>query len=76
MDNRVDAMQRILRESGLWTVDELRRAIESLAPADYYAFSYYEKWLSAIHLLLKEKGVLTAGEIEGRIAELRKRAAN
>jgi len=70
-DNRVDAMQRLLRVTGLWSVDELRRAIESLAPDDYLSFSYYQKWLSAIHLLLVEKGVLTQSEIEARMAALR-----
>ncbi len=69
-DNRVDAMQRLLRVTGLWSVDELRRAIESLAPDDYYNFTYYQKWLSAIHLLLVEKGVLTQDEIDARMSAL------
>lgn len=69
-DNRVDAMQRLLRLTGLWSVDELRRAIESLAPEDYLSFSYYEKWISALRLLLVEKGVLDEAEIQARIAQL------
>ncbi|MDA0367835.1 MAG: nitrile hydratase subunit beta [Proteobacteria bacterium] len=70
-DNRVDAMQRTLREQGHWSVDELRRAIESLSPGDYLSFTYYQKWLSAIHLLLIEKGLLDREEILARIAKYR-----
>lgn len=62
-DNRVDAMQRLLRVTGLWSVDELRRAIELLKPEDYLSFTYYEKWISALRLLLVEKGVLKEAEI-------------
>lgn len=70
-DNRVDAMQRLLRLQGLWSVDELRRAIESLPPEDYLSFTYYQKWLSAIRLLLTEKGVLDETAIAARVAALR-----
>jgi len=35
-----------------------------MAPEDYLASSYYEKWLHAIRTLCVEKGVLTAAEVE------------
>ncbi len=56
---------------GYWSVDEMRRAIESLAPSDYLSFTYYQKWLAALHLLVKEKGVLSQIEIDRRVASLR-----
>jgi nitrile hydratase len=49
----------------------MRRAIESLPPERYEALSYYEKWTAALELLLVEKGILTAAEIDAKTAELR-----
>lgn len=73
-DRHVDALQRLMGGYGarLYRVDELRRCIESLPPADYYRLGYYEKWLSAMRMLLTEKGVLTQAEIDARVAALRK----
>lgn len=55
-EKRIDAMQYTLRDRGYWRVDEMRRAIESLPPQDYLTFTYYQKWLSALHMLVKRKG--------------------
>jgi nitrile hydratase subunit beta len=38
--------------------DEFRDAIERIPPASYLAMSYYERWLSALELLLTEKKLL------------------
>ena len=72
-ERRVDAMQRILGGGGrkIYGIDELRRTIESLSPEDYFSLSYYERWIRALEMLLVEKGVLTRGEIDGRLAALR-----
>jgi nitrile hydratase len=69
-DKRVDAMLYLLLRRKLMTVDELRRAIESLPEAEYHALSYYEKWLRAMRLLMIEKKVVDAGELERRTARL------
>jgi hypothetical protein len=50
-------------------VDELRRAIESLPPDAYEKLTYYERWISAIEMLLVEKGVLTKEEIDRKAEE-------
>ena len=50
---------------GQWTLDASRHARECLAPADYMAFSYYEKWLAALADLLVLKGVITRAELAG-----------
>ena len=50
--------------------DELRRAIESLAPDAYERLSYYERWITAIEALLIEKGILTREEIDRKAEEL------
>ncbi|MBV8940147.1 MAG: nitrile hydratase subunit beta [Solirubrobacterales bacterium] len=63
-----DGLVGALDARGVITVDELRRAIESMPPAAYERASYYERWLYALELLLCEKGVLAPGELERRAA--------
>jgi nitrile hydratase subunit beta len=60
-DQRVDAMLRLLAEpcNGHFTVDAMRRAIESLPPDEYFGLGYYERWLRAIRTLVVERGLLT-----------------
>jgi len=52
------ALNVALLRRGVYTLDEFRDAIERMPPAAYLAASYYERWLSAISTLLREKGVL------------------
>ena len=59
----VFAMNRALIGAGVYNLDEFRDAIERMAPADYLASSYYEKWLHAIRTLCVEKGVFTPDEL-------------
>jgi nitrile hydratase len=55
---RVFALNRVLLERGLYTLDEFRDAIERMPAAAYHESSYYERWLHAIETLLERKGVL------------------
>ena len=55
---RVYALATMLRRRGVFNSDELRDAIERLPPDRYLAASYYERWLGAIEVLVREKGVL------------------
>jgi nitrile hydratase subunit beta len=55
---RVFALCRALRRNGVFNLDEFRDAIERIPPEDYLAASYYERWLTAIEMLLAEKGAL------------------
>jgi len=66
----VFAINRALRDRGIYNVHEFRDAIERIPPQDYLASSYYERWLHAITTLLVEKGVLTAAEVSGGEAEV------
>jgi nitrile hydratase len=61
-----DALVGALGRRGVMNVDELRRGIESMPPADYEAASYYERWLYAVETVLTEKGVLEPGELDRR----------
>jgi nitrile hydratase len=54
---RVYALVRALRRAGVFNLDEMRDAIERIPPQDYLAMSYYERWLTAMEMILKEKGV-------------------
>ncbi len=64
----MDAVVGALERSGVMNVDELRRGIESMSPAEYEAVSYYERWLFAAETILEEKSILTAGELDARSA--------
>ncbi|MFS4580476.1 nitrile hydratase subunit beta [Phaeobacter sp. C3_T13_0] len=48
---------------GQWNIDTSRHARERLAPLDYMRFSYYEKWLAGLAVLLVEKGVLSREDL-------------
>jgi nitrile hydratase len=60
---RVDALRQLVAAAGLMTVDELRRGIEAIPEDEYFALTYYERWLRSITAILLEKGVVTAAEI-------------
>ena len=66
-ERRVDALHNVLSEKGLRRTDEMRRAIESLPAEEYERRSYYERWTAALEILLLEKGILTAAEIDARM---------
>lgn len=55
----------------VFNLDEMRRAIESIPPAQYLASTYFERWLTALRMLLEEKRVLTASEIEAMVQQLK-----
>lgn len=51
-------------------VDETRHASERMPPGDYLTSVYYERWLYALELLITEHNLVSAEEIEQRMAEL------
>ena len=63
-----DALMGALTRRGLMNVDQLRRGIESMAPADYERATYYERWLFSIETRLAEEGVVAPGELDARLA--------
>lgn len=59
----VYALNRALIGRGIYNLDEFRDAIERMTPAEYLAASYYERWLTAITMLLEAKHVLSVSEL-------------
>ena len=66
-ERRIDAMAVLLwgikGTKKRLTVDEHRKAIESLPPAAYDSMAYYEKWILALSLCMVQRGVVTSAEI-------------
>jgi nitrile hydratase len=60
---RVDALRQVLAAKKMMTVDELRRGIESIPEDEYFALTYYERWMTSICTLMVEKGVVAAEEL-------------
>jgi nitrile hydratase subunit beta len=70
-EGTVYAINRLAMGIGLYNIDEMRHGIERLPPAQYLGSTYYERWLATIERNLVEKGLLSADEIEARLAHLR-----
>ncbi len=49
-----------------YNIDEFRHAIERMGNIDYLDSTYYEHWLACLEILLVEKGVVAAGELDRR----------
>lgn len=72
-DQRVDAMMRLLThpEQGYFTVDAMRRSIESLSRDDYFGLAYYERWVRVIRQLALERALISEDELDRKLAALR-----
>lgn len=74
-ERRVFAVLNLTMAAGQYNVDELRHAIERMAPARYLESPYYEHWLHAAEDLLDAKGVVTQEELAQRAAEIARRSS-
>jgi hypothetical protein len=74
-DQRIDAMIRLLTHPSraVFTVDAMRRSIESHSPEEYFGLSYYEKWLHAIRRLTIEQGLISEADLARKLDELKRR---
>jgi hypothetical protein len=79
-ERRVDAMMMLL--SGVsggkrrMTVDELRKNIESIAPAKYDRMSYYERWVTSLTQTVLQRGYISTDELTRKMAEVAAREPN
>lgn len=72
-ERHVFAVLNLTIAAGQYNVDEIRHAIERMAPVDYLTTPYYEHWLHATEDLLDRKGVISRAEQAQRMAELAKK---
>ena len=69
-ERRVDALAVLIGKSINMTVDERRKAIESLPPDCYDRMSYYERWTAALAQTLLQRGVISTEELAHKMAEI------
>jgi len=73
-ERRIDAMAVLLwglkGTKKLLTVDEHRKAIESLPPAAYDSLAYYEKWIVSLAQCLVQRGVVTSAELAQKMQDV------
>jgi hypothetical protein len=74
-ERRVDALAVVLGQKRRCTVDERRRAIETLPPEAYDAMSYYERWVVALGQALIQRGVITTEELGRKMEEVCNRSS-
>jgi nitrile hydratase subunit beta len=72
-ERRVDAMAVLLGRKRRLTVDERRRAIETLTPQAYDALSYYERWVVALGQTMVQRGIITSAELAKKMLEVQDR---
>ena len=60
---RIFALMKVCMDRGMFTLDEVRHAIERMEPTAYLSASYYERWVAGLEALLVEKGVVDAAEL-------------
>ena len=74
---RVDALMMLLigvvGDAKRMTVDELRKNIEALPPADYDRMGYYDRWVISLTQTMIQRGVITTDELAKKLAEVAKR---
>ena len=74
---RVDALMVLLTGVGggrkRMTVDELRKNIESLPPADYDRMGYYDRWIASLTQTMIQRGIITTDELARKMEEVEKR---
>jgi nitrile hydratase subunit beta len=72
-ERRVDAMAVLLGRKRRLTVDERRRAIETLSPEAYDRLAYYERWVVALGQTLIQRGVITSAELAKKMLQVEER---
>jgi nitrile hydratase beta subunit len=69
-EGRTCGLQLTLAALGVHVTDEFRHAQEQMPYGEYYAKSYFERWLWTVEKLLHDKGVVSHDELEARVAAI------
>ena len=79
-ERRVDAMMMLLTGvSGgkpRMSVDELRKNIESIPPADYDRMNYYERWVTSLTQTMLQRALITTDDLTRKMEEVAQRKAD
>lgn len=73
-EKRVDALMVLLSRKRRFTVDELRKDIESLPGNACDRLTYYERWIGSIASALVHRGTITVEELRAKLADIERRA--
>ncbi len=60
---RVLGLQRSILALGIWNIDVFRYAQESIKPAEYLRWSYYERWITTLTQTSIEKSLVSEEEL-------------
>lgn len=74
-EKRVFGTMCLAMIDGHFNVDELRHAIEHIAPVEYVSIPYYGKWLRGMEDRLIAHGVITREELERKWTEVQQAGA-
>jgi hypothetical protein len=72
-EKRVDALMVLLSRKRRFTVDELRKGIESLPGDAYDRLTYYERWIASISQALVQRGTVSVDELRAKLADIETR---
>jgi uncharacterized Zn finger protein len=72
-ERRVDALAVLM--NARISVDERRKNIEGLAPPDYDAMGYYERWIHALGQACLQRGIITTEELGRKMEEVCSRSS-
>lgn len=70
-EGRMFAILATVTGLGLMNIDEWRHGQERMNPVQYLSVSYYEHWLHSVVDLLDRKSILSVGDLEARMAEIK-----
>jgi nitrile hydratase beta subunit len=73
-EKRALALTLAMGATGQWNIDLSRSARESLPPAVYLGSSYYEIWIRALEVLMRERGLVSDDELTSGTAAAAGRA--
>ena len=74
-EKQIDALRAVIGAKKIVLTDENRRYVEALGHDAYDRLTYYQRWTAALSRQMVDKGILSQGEIDAKVAEIRARLA-
>ncbi|MEL6277436.1 MAG: ScnB-like protein [Pseudomonadota bacterium] len=72
-EKRVDALLVLMTAKGHFTVDGLRRTLETMGPEAFETMTYYERWIASVTQNLIESGAFTIEELRAQMEQVQAR---